>query len=48
MHALQPTEQFRNGTYTVNCGNHNVTVVQAPQSKSNIKWRKHISINTST
>uniref|UniRef100_A0A8C1VTE9 receptor protein-tyrosine kinase n=1 Tax=Cyprinus carpio TaxID=7962 RepID=A0A8C1VTE9_CYPCA len=43
MHALQPTEQFRNGTYTVNCGNHNVTVVQAPQRRPSVPVLKAIA-----
>lgn len=48
MRALQHTERFGNRTYTLICGNHSVTVVQSPKSKSNanIKWRKYIYIDT--
>ncbi|XP_052398892.1 receptor-type tyrosine-protein kinase FLT3-like [Carassius gibelio] len=42
MHALQPTERFRNETYTVNCGNHNVTVVQSPKRRPSVPVLKAI------
>lgn len=42
MDPLQNTERFGNGIYTVICGNHSVTVIQSPKSKSNNHKMKKI------
>lgn len=41
---LQNNERFGNGIYTVICGNHSVTVIQSPQSRSNTHKTKKIHI----
>ncbi|KAL1248647.1 hypothetical protein QQF64_021965 [Cirrhinus molitorella] len=48
MHALQHTERFRNGLYTVICGNHSVTVVQSPQRRPSVPVLKAIAKPMST
>ncbi|XP_051971100.1 receptor-type tyrosine-protein kinase FLT3-like [Xyrauchen texanus] len=43
MHLLQHSERVENGTYTLLCGNHNLTVVQSPKRMPSVPVLKAIA-----